>query len=125
MYKAKNVDTDKALAAIEKNRHYFEQLKSSELNAIDKYYAGIQRGLDMAEELFTCSNHEKQAIPYNGPAESQWVMAEERGLITCKNCGREAARHPNADKQWETPYCPCCGAKMIQSIILKEANNRG
>ncbi len=121
MYKAKNVDTDKALEALKKYRHSIRAEEVSEKRAQERYYEGIQRGVNFAEDLFTCSNYEKQAVPYNGPAESQWVMAEDPGLITCKNCGKEAARHPIVDEQWETPYCPCCGAKMKPSVILMEA----
>lgn len=121
MYKARNIDTDKALAAIEADRRIFEEQRAKELKATERYYDGIQKGLDIAARLFECSNYEKQAIPYNGPVKSEWTMKEDDRVIRCKNCGKEAARHPTVNEQWETPYCPCCGAKMGPSIILKEA----
>lgn len=121
MYKAKNIDTDKALEAIEKDRKFYEAMMVKERTAVEKYYEGIQKGLDIAARLFECSNYEKQAIPYNGPVESEWTMEQNHGQIKCKNCGKEAARHPLIDEQWETAYCPCCGAKMKHSIILEEA----
>ena len=60
MHKATNIDTDKALEAIEAFRHNksFEQQK--ELYGIQKYYEGLEKGLRFAERLFECSNYEKR-----------------------------------------------------------------
>lgn len=60
-YKAKNVDTDKVLKAIEDDRIHFERQKAFEINGINKYYEGIQKGLDIAQGYFECSNFEEDS----------------------------------------------------------------
>lgn len=59
MYKAENIDTDKMLKAISESRQSMALECISEVREIQKYYAGIDRGLAMAEELFRCTNCEK------------------------------------------------------------------
>lgn len=61
-YKAKNVDTDKALKHIEWSRKYQDEAERLENTATKKYYEGIRKGLDIAEEIFQCANFEKQAV---------------------------------------------------------------
>lgn len=60
-YKAKNVDIDKVLKAIEDDRIFFERQKAFEINGINKYYEGIQKGFDIAQGYFECSNYEKDS----------------------------------------------------------------
>ena len=62
MYKAKNIDTDKALQAIEAYRLRKEYDYDRDLYGLKKYYAGIQAGLDFAENLFKCANYEKEKV---------------------------------------------------------------
>lgn len=62
-YKAKNVDTDKALEHIEWSRKYQDEAERLEMAKTQKYYEGIRRGLDIAEEIFECSNFEKKEEP--------------------------------------------------------------
>lgn len=59
MYKATNIDTDKALQAIEYFRRRQSEIHQRELHGIQKYYEGIEKGLNLAESLFECSNYEK------------------------------------------------------------------
>lgn len=59
MYKAKNVDTDKALAALEESRVFQCGECGRKINELQKYYEGVARGLDIAEQIFYCSNYEK------------------------------------------------------------------
>lgn len=59
MYKATNIDTDKALEAIEEFRRNKSREHQRELYGIQKYYEGLEKGLDLAESLFECSNYEK------------------------------------------------------------------
>lgn len=62
-YKAKNVDTNKALEYIEwsrKSQNGAERLKIAE---VQKYYEGVRKGLDIAEGIFTCANYEKKEEP--------------------------------------------------------------
>lgn len=59
-YKAKNVDTDKALERIEWSRKYQDEAERLELAKTQKYYEGIRKGLDIGEEIFRCSNYEKE-----------------------------------------------------------------
>lgn len=60
MYKATNIDTDKALEAIESFRHSKSLEHQKELYGINKYYEGLEKGLELAERLFECSNYEKK-----------------------------------------------------------------
>lgn len=57
-YKAKRVDTDKALQAISDSRRYQERAVCLEIEKKRAFLEGINKGLDIAEELFTCSNYE-------------------------------------------------------------------
>lgn len=60
MYKATNIDTDKALEAIEAFRRSKSLEHQKELYGIQKYYEGLEKGLELAERLFECSNYEKK-----------------------------------------------------------------
>ncbi|WP_195611330.1 hypothetical protein [[Clostridium] symbiosum] len=64
MYKAKNVDTDKALNYINESRRYQQQAETLEIKSAQKYHEGIRKGLDIAEEIFTCGNCESNAGTY-------------------------------------------------------------
>ena len=60
MYKATNIDTDKALEAIESFRRAKSLEHQKELHGINKYYEGLEKGLELAESLFECSAYEKE-----------------------------------------------------------------
>lgn len=60
MYKATNIDTDKALKAIEEFRRHNSLMQQREFYGIQKYYEGLEKGLELAESLFECSNYEKE-----------------------------------------------------------------
>ena len=61
MYLAKNVDTDKALDAINEARKKIQRAKvDKEIAEKRAYLEGIEKGLDMAESIFKCSNYEKK-----------------------------------------------------------------
>lgn len=64
IYKAKRVDTDKALEQIEWSRKYQDQAEVLEIEKIKKYHEGIRKGLDIAQELFECSNYESKEPSY-------------------------------------------------------------
>ncbi len=57
-YRAKHVDTDKAIEHIEYliKKSYTDQAFKKQ--KIDEYYEGLRKGLDIAESLFECSNFE-------------------------------------------------------------------
>ena len=59
MYKAMNVDTDKALKAITEARKRARTEEILKQHEIQKYYEGYHAGLDMAEDNFNCQNYEK------------------------------------------------------------------
>ena len=59
MYKATNVDTDKALKAISEARKRAQTEEILKQHEIQKYYEGYHAGLDMAEDIFGCKNYEK------------------------------------------------------------------
>lgn len=60
MYKATNIDTDKALEAIEAFRRSKSLEHQKELYGIQKYYEGLEKGLEFAESIFECSCYEKE-----------------------------------------------------------------
>lgn len=60
MYKAKNVDTDKALEALNEARVIQARITDTEIKEKRAFLAGVNKGLDIAESLFTCSNYEKE-----------------------------------------------------------------
>lgn len=62
MYKAENIDTDKALEAIEAFRHQKERNFDCESYGLKKYYEGLYAGLNFAESLFECANFEKKRL---------------------------------------------------------------
>ena len=65
-YKAKNVDTDKALKAINEARRFFEQRNNLEIAKAQAKMEGIYEGLKVAEEIFNCSNYEKDLVEVGG-----------------------------------------------------------
>lgn len=60
MYKAKNVDTDKALEALNEAREIQEQITNLEIAKLQAELEGIYKGLSIAETIFMCSNYEKE-----------------------------------------------------------------
>ena len=65
-YKAKNVDTDKALKAIQEARRIQQERTNLEIAEKRAYLEGINRGLDIAEGIFECSNYEKDSVEVGG-----------------------------------------------------------
>ena len=61
-YRAKNVDTDKALKAIADARRLQEIRIDKEIAEKRAYLEGINKGLDIAESIFECSNYEKEEV---------------------------------------------------------------
>lgn len=59
MYKAKDIDTDKALKAIEESRSYQEKATQMRIEKEKSFLEGVNKGLDIAEGLFQCSNYEQ------------------------------------------------------------------
>lgn len=78
MYKAKNVDTDKALEYINESRRYQERAENLAINSAQKYHEGIRKGLDIAEEIFACSNYESKTGTYqDGVLDVIYELAKE------------------------------------------------
>ncbi len=75
MYKATNIDTDKALEAIESFRHSKSLEHQKDLYGINKYYEGVEKGLELAESLFECSAYEKKE-PETAHAKIQYKDCE-------------------------------------------------
>ena len=84
MYKAKNIDTDKALQAIEAYRLRKEYDYDRDLYGLKKYYAGIQAGLDFAESLFKCANYEKEKVRTEEP-----MNDIEKAILTIQRLSNE------------------------------------
>ena len=60
MYKAKNVDTDKALKAIDEARELHIARTETEIKEKRAFLQGLEKGLDIAESIFLCANYEKE-----------------------------------------------------------------
>ena len=65
-YKAKNIDTDKALEAIQEARKIQQTRTNLEIAEKRAYLEGVNRGLDIAESIFECSNYEKDSVEVGG-----------------------------------------------------------
>ncbi len=85
MYKAENIDTDKALQAIDQAR--ICQKRESNVRVVKEraYIEGINKGLDIAESLFECSNYEKtaqEATYTDGVCETLYELGKELDVPT-------------------------------------------
>lgn len=100
IYKANNIDTDKALQAIEDSRRYQQEYERFERHGIEKYYMGIRKGLDIAEGLFNCSNYEKTPRKVEVTGESCICPKCNNDLMGC-----------TADEK-DPAYCPFCGERL-------------
>lgn len=60
MYKTQNIDTDKALKALDETKLNLARKYAEEARELQKYYEGIEQGIKIAEQLFYCSNYEKE-----------------------------------------------------------------
>lgn len=93
MYKAKNVDTDKALNYINESRRYQQQAETLEITSVQKYHDGIRKGLDIAEEIFTSSNCESKNGTY------------QEGVMDVKEFFEKAKA---ICEHYSDKECPCC-----------------
>ena len=59
MYKAKNVDTDKALEALNYVLKTERECIEIEIKEKKAYLQGFEKGIAIAEGIFQCSNYEK------------------------------------------------------------------
>lgn len=83
MYKAKNVDTDKALNYINESMRYQQQAETIEITSVQKYHDGIRKGLDIAEEIFTSSNCESKNGTYqDGVMDVIYELAKELDIFS-------------------------------------------
>lgn len=83
-YKAKNVDTNKALEHIEWIRKYQDEAERLENAKTQKYYEGIRKGLDIAEGIFECSNFEREEEPTyaDGVLDTIYELGKELDIPT-------------------------------------------
>lgn len=84
MYKAKNIDTDKALEAICASRKYQEQATTLRIEKERSFQEGVNKGLDIAKGLFQCSNYEKKEEPsyVDGVLEVIYELGKELDIPT-------------------------------------------
>lgn len=85
MYKATNIDTDKALDAINEARIFQQKASYVRKEKENSYMEGINKGLDIAESLFDCSNYEKttQDPTYiEGVCETLYELGKELNVPT-------------------------------------------
>lgn len=59
MYKAKNVDTDKALDFLDYQLKAYRQLIEVEIKEKQAFLRGLDQGIRIAQQIFQCSNYEK------------------------------------------------------------------
>ena len=85
MYKATNIDTDQALKAINDSRAIQERASQLRSEKERSYMEGLNKGLDIAESLFECSNYEKSAQEANyidGVCEVLYELGKELDIPT-------------------------------------------
>ena len=77
-YRAKNVSTEKALEYSAESRTYWDKVKDLEIIKAEERHKGIQKGLDIAEEIFTHSNWERERATYDdGVKDVIYELAKE------------------------------------------------
>lgn len=83
-YKAKNVDTDKALKAINESRIYQERVANLKIEKERSFLEGVNKGLDIAEGIFECSNYEKKEEPgyVDGVLDAIYEIGEKLDILT-------------------------------------------
>jgi len=83
-YKAENVDTDKALTAIAESRRYQEVAVNLKIEKERSFLEGVHKGLDIAEEIFQCSNYEKRKEPgyVDGVLDVLYELGKELDIST-------------------------------------------
>lgn len=59
MYKAKNVDTEKALNALDTALKIQRETVEIEIKEKRAYLQGVEKGIEIAQSIFKCSNYEK------------------------------------------------------------------
>ena len=59
LYRTENIDTKKALDHIAEARRRYQAERVKEKEKLQKYYEGLERGLDIAEDMFYSKNFEK------------------------------------------------------------------
>lgn len=85
MYKAKNIDTDKVLEAINESRICQEKYSQLRREKEISYMEGINKGLDIAESIFECSNYEKddtEGTYTDGVCEAIYEIGKELDVST-------------------------------------------
>lgn len=82
-YKAKRVDTDKALQAIEESRKYQDRAIHFRIEKERSFLEGVNKGLDIAQGIFECSNYEKDEEPSytDGILDFMYELGEELGVL--------------------------------------------
>jgi hypothetical protein len=85
MYKATNIDTDKALKVIDESRAIQERASQLRSEKERSYMEGLNKGLDIAESLFECSNYEKtvkEGTYTDGVCETLYELGKELDVPT-------------------------------------------
>lgn len=84
MYKATNIDTDKALKAINDSRAIQERASQLRSEKERSYMEELNKGLDIAESLFECSNYEKsqEATYIDGVCKVLYELGKELDIPT-------------------------------------------
>lgn len=85
MYKAENIDTDKALKAIDASRVMQERASQLRSEKERSYMEGLNKGLDIAEDLFKCTNYEKteqEATYTDGVCDVFYELGKELDIPT-------------------------------------------
>lgn len=84
IYKAENIDTNKALQALNEARQYQEQNTAIEIAKLQARMDGIYKGIEIAESIFGCSNYEKdnQDTYIDGVLDLVYELGKEMDVLT-------------------------------------------
>lgn len=83
IYNAQNIDTEKALNALENSRRFQQQQEMTERAKTEAYYKGVYKGLEIAEDMFHCSNYEKPPVKI---VDEDAVYAAAVDHVLCEIC---------------------------------------
>ena len=83
MYKASNIDTDKALNAINEARVTQERESYLRREKEQAFMDGLNKGLNIGESLFKCSDYEKKEATYtDGVCDALYELGKELDIPT-------------------------------------------
>ena len=96
-------------------RTYQEQRESIEYKEIKKFYEGVRKGLDIAEEIFSCSNYESA----DGTYRDEMCIRDSNNCYKKKTCADCQYCFENKDVDCNLQGIQGCKYKVDYQIVGK------